>query len=289
MEQPYVDVAGLRIGNEYPVRIMGVINLSPESFYKGTVAAKEEDVRRIIARFEREGADIIDIGGASTAPREIYHTREITARDELKRVTNAIDIITSMTKLPLSIDTMSSKVAEKALDMGVTVINDVSGLKADSKMAGLASDRNAPVILMANCRPYCDSIQSSLESLRESLSLARDAGIDTGMILVDPGIGFGKPSNVDYEILHNLGAFAVLGQPILVGVSRKAFIGSLLDQSDPADRLTGSIAATSVAVYNGANIIRTHDVKESRIAVRVGEAIRKSIQTDHGIQSGDLG
>jgi len=285
--QSCVDIAGLRIGDKYPVRVMGVINLSLESFYKGSVAVEEEGIRQIITRFENEGADIIDIGGASTAPRDIYDTQKVSVREELKRITSAIDIITSMTKLPLSVDTVSSKVAEKALDMGVVVINDVSGLKADSKMAKLASDRTAPIILMANCQPYCDSVQSSLESLRQSLSIAFEAGIGTSMILIDPGIGFGKPPNMDYEILHNLCAFTVFNQPILVGVSRKAFIGSLLNQLDPADRLSGSIAATSVAVYNGANIIRTHDVKETRIAVRIGEEIRKSAKKSQGTQTGD--
>jgi len=266
---------------------MGVINLSSESFYKGTVAASDDDIHRIITRLAKEGADIIDIGGASSAPKKIYGTQEISVQEELRRVTNAIDIIRSMTKLPLSIDTTSSQVAESALDMGVSAINDVSGLKADSRMAALVSDRSAPVILMANCNPYCDSIQASLESLKGSLSMALDAGIVTDKILVDPGIGFGKPSNVDYELLHNLDRFAVLGRPILVGVSRKAFIGSLLNQPDPGDRLIGSIAATSVAVHNGANIIRTHDVKETRVAVRIGEAIRQSGKTDCCTQSGD--
>jgi len=285
--QSYVDVAGLRIGDKYPVRIMGVINLSSESFYKGTVAVSDDDIHRIITRLEEEGADIIDIGGASSAPKKIYDTQEISVQEELRRITNAIDIISSMTKLPLSIDTMSSQVAEGALDLGVSVINDVSGLKADSRMAALVSDRAAPVILMASCNPYCDSIQASLESLRESLSVALEAGIDTDRILVDPGIGFGKPPDVDYELLHNLDKFTLLGRPILVGVSRKAFIGSLLNQPDPEDRLIGSIAATSVAVYNGANIIRTHDVKETRVAVRIGEAIRWNGKTDCCTQSGD--
>jgi len=287
LRQAYVDVAGLRIGDKYPVRVMGVINLSSESFYKGTVAVNEDAIRQTITKLDEEGADIIDVGGASSAPKKIYGTQEIPVHEELRRVTNAVDIIVSMTKLPLSIDTMSSQVAEKALDMGVSAINDVSGLKADSNMATLVSDRAVPVILMANCKPYCDSIQASLESLRGSLSIALDAGIDTNKILVDPGVGFGKPPNVDYELLHNLGAFTVLGQPILVGVSRKAFIGSLLNQPDPEDRLMGSIAATSVAVYNGANIIRTHDVKETRVAACIGEAIRQNGKAGWLSQSGD--
>jgi dihydropteroate synthase len=286
LKQSYVDIAGLRIGDKYPVRVMGVINLSPESFYKDAIAVEEEDIRQIIARFDKEGADIIDVGGASTAPRDIYGTQGVSEHEELKRITRAIDIITSVTKLPLSIDTVSSKIADRALEMGVTVINDVSGLKADSNMATLVSDRAAPVILMANCRPYCDSVQSSLESLRQSLSLALEAEIDTNKILIDPGIGFGKPSDVDYEILCNLCMFTMFNRPILVGVSRKAFIGSLLNQPNPADRLSGSIAATAIAVYNGANIIRTHDIKDTRIAARIGEEIRKSARKDHRMQTG---
>lgn len=266
---------------------MAVINLSSESFYKGTVAANDDDIRRIITRLDKEGADIIDIGGASSAPKKIYGTQEISIQEELRRVTNAIDIILSMTKLPLSIDTMSSQVAERALEMGVSAINDVSGLKADSRMATLVSDRAAPVILMASCNPYCENIQASLESLKASLSMALDAGINTDKILVDPGIGFGKPSSVDFELLHNLEKFTIFGRPILVGLSRKAFIGSLLNQQNPEDRLLGSIAATSVAVHNGANIIRTHDVKETRVAVRIGETIRQNGKTGGYTQSGD--
>jgi dihydropteroate synthase len=287
LKQSCVDIAGLYIGDNYPVRIMGVINLSPESFYKDAVTVKEDDIRQAIIKFDQEGADIIDIGGASSAPKNIYGTQEISVDEELRRVTSAIDIIMALTKLPLSIDTISSEVAEKALDMGVTVVNDVSGLKGDPKMAKLVADRAASVVLMARCRPYCDSIEASLKSLRESLSIASKAGIETSMILVDPGIGFGKPSSVDYEIIHNLQAFRQLNQPILLGVSRKAFIGSLLNQPEPTDRLSGSIAATAVAVYNGANIIRTHDVKDTKIAVSIGDAIRKSVLTEYNHQSGE--
>ena len=276
MELPYVDVSGVRIGEGYPVRIMGILNLSPESFYRDSVAIDEDSIRQAVARFEREGADIIDIGGASTAPRNVYGTPEVGVSEELRRVTRAIAMITTMTKLPLSIDTVSSMVASKALDLGASIINDVSGLVADSKMARLVADSAVPVILMANCGNPCVSYQASMSSLRSSLSIALEAGIESNMILVDPGIGFGKQSEVDYEILRNLHAFTALHHPVLVGVSRKAFIGNQLGQPDPSDRLLGSIAATSVAVCNGASVIRTHDVKETKIAVVIGEAIRGS-------------
>lgn len=274
MKLPYVDVSGLRIGEEYPVRIMGVLNVSPESFYRGSVAVDEDSIQQAVASFEREGADIIDIGGASTAPKNIYGTPEVSVSEELRRVTESIAMITTMTKLPLSIDTVSSIIARKALDLGASVINDVSGLRADSKMAKLVADRAVPVILMANCGGPCISLQASIDSLRNSLAIALETGIESNMIVVDPGIGFGKQSEVDYEILRNLHAFAALHHPVLVGLSRKAFIGSKVGQPDPSDRLLGSIAATSVAVYNGASVIRTHDVKETRVAVVIGETIR---------------
>ncbi len=274
MELPYVDVSGLRIGEGYPVRVMGILNLSPESFYRDSVAIDEDSIQQAVARFEREGADIIDIGGASTAPKNIYGTPEVSVSEELRRVTEAIAMITTMTKLPLSIDTVSSMVAKKALDLGASVINDVSGLRADSKMAKLVANRSVPVILMGNCGNPCGSYQASIDSLRSSFSIALETGIESSMILVDPGIGFGKQPEVDYEILRNLHAFMALHRPVLVGVSRKAFIGYQLGQPDPSDRLLGSIAATSVAVYSGASLIRTHDVKETRIAVAIGEAIR---------------
>ena len=264
---------------------MGVLNVSPESFYKDSVAIDEDSIQQAVARFEREGADIIDIGGASTAPKSIYGTPEVSVTEELRRVTEAIAMVAMMTKLPLSIDTVSSMVAKKALDLGASVINDVSGLRTDSKMAKLVADRAAPVILMANCGHSCDSYQASLDALRSSFSIALETGIDASMILVDPGIGFGKQSEVDFEILRNLHTFTALRRPVLVGVSRKRFIGNQLKQADPSDRLLGSIAATSVAVYNGASIIRTHDVRETRIAVAIGEAIRGNVREDRRNQT----
>jgi dihydropteroate synthase len=273
---PNVNVAGLCIGEEYPVRVMSVLNVSPESFYKGSVSAGIQNIQQAISRFEEEGADIIDIGGASSAPKNIYGTKEISLEEELARITKAIDVATSMTSIPLSVDTVSVKVAEEALDRGVAIINDVSGLQSDPGMSRLVSERDAAVVLMAHCGQPCGTVQATLESIQRSLEIAREAGIETEKILLDPGIGFGKPPEVDYALLKNLHAFVALGHPILVGVSRKAFIGSLLQQSEPADRLIGSVAATSVAVYNGASVIRTHDVKETRIAVQIGEAIRRN-------------
>ncbi len=268
-----VDVDGLRIGEGYPVRLMGILNLSPESFYKGTVATDKSKIQQIIDKMEKDGADIIDVGAASTAPKNVYGTSEISEREELKRLTMVLGDITNSSNLPISIDTVSSKVAETALDMGVVMVNDVSGLHADPKMANLVSSRDVPIVIMANCGTPCDSVLSSLSSLENSHTIAIKSGIGQEKILLDPGIGFGKPAEVDFEILGSLQQFTRFNQPLLVGVSRKAFIGSLLKQKDPAERLNGSLAATAIAVYNGAKVIRTHDIKETKMAVRIVEAV----------------
>jgi len=268
-----VNVRGLLIGPEQPVRVMGVINLSPESFYKGAIAHTPEEFLRQYEKAVSQGADIIDIGGASTAPGNVYDISEMSVEEEIRRVSAALRTLPD-SKTPISIDTTSSRVAEIALDYGASIVNDVSGLQADPRMARLVANSEAVVILMANCHPPCGSVQKSLDSIKASLMTARDNGIDPGRIIIDPGIGFGKPPVVDYSILRNLDKFVLLGFPLLVGVSRKAFIGQILGQDSPDDRLVGSIAATSIAVMNGAHMIRAHDVREARIAARIGESIR---------------
>lgn len=275
-DSPNVDVGGLMIGPDSPVRVMSAINLSPESFYKGAVADSIDTFHAMIDAVSKDGADIIDIGGMSTAPRQVYGTEEVFVEEEATRVSQALGSITVSKHPPISIDTTSSKVAEIALDLGVAMVNDVSGLHADSEMAGLVADRGVPIVLMANCGMPCESIQTSLKSLKDSLNLATGAGIEPDKIIIDPGIGFGKPPSVDVAILQELTRFLELCRPLLIGVSRKAFIGHLLGQPDPDDRLIGSVVATTVAVMNGANVIRTHDVRETKIAIQMGEALRRS-------------
>ncbi len=268
-----VDVDGLRIGEDYPVRLMGILNLSPESFYKGTVVTNKSEIQQIIEKMEKDGADIIDVGAASTAPKNVYGTSEISEKEELNRLTMVLRNITNSTNLPISIDTVSSKVADVALDMGVAMVNDISGLRANPKMVDLVCSRDVPIVIMANCGAPCESVLSAISSLETSYTIAIKSGIGHEKILLDPGIGFGKPAEVDFEILRSLQQFTRFNQPLLVGVSRKAFIGSLLKQKDPAERLNGSLAATAIAVYNGAKVIRTHDIKETKMVVRIGEAV----------------
>ena len=275
MKKYHVDIDGLQIGEGYPVRLMGVINLSSESFYKKSVVTKREDIQNVVLRLEEDGADIIDIGGASTAPKNVYGTPDVSENTELDRIKTAMKTIIDCTDLPISVDTVSSRVAENALDLGAHIINDISGLRANSEMVKVIADYEVPVILMANCGTPCENVQASLTVIESSIRKAIDAGISHEKIIIDPGIGFGKPSAVDYSILRELDQFAKFNQPILIGVSRKAFIDALLEQKDPADRLIGSLAATAIAVYKGVNVVRTHDIKETRQVVKIVEAINE--------------
>jgi dihydropteroate synthase len=256
---------------------MGALNLSAESFYSGSVASTEGQVRDIIEQMEREGADVIDIGGASTAPQSVYGTPTVTEDKELERVVSAFGVIRQATNLPLSIDTTSSKVAEKAVELGASLVNDISGLRKDPGMAKLVADLDVPVVLMAMCEKPCVSVTESVRALRESIEMAEVAGIDDSKVIVDPGIGFGKPAQTDYDLLRELSRFAMFGRPVLVGVSRKAFIGELLGLPSPEDRLIGSVAATSIAVTRGADVVRAHDVKEAKMAAVVGHILRNTL------------
>jgi dihydropteroate synthase len=219
---------------------MSVINLSPESFYRDSIVDNSEQLAKVINGMEQDGADIIDVGGASTAPRGIYGTPEVTVKVELERVSSNLEYIVRNTKVPISIDTVHSEVAEAAIDIGVSLVNDVSGLTRNKRMAKLVADRGVPIVLMADCGGSCQTLKASFRSLERSVKTALSVGIPQERIIVDPGIGFGKPSEVDLEIIRELDRFCSLGHPVLVGVSRKAFIGNLLNQPDPSARLTGT-------------------------------------------------
>ncbi|RDE14729.1 MAG: dihydropteroate synthase [Candidatus Thorarchaeota archaeon] len=283
------DIDGLKVGRENPTRVMGVINLSPESFYGGSVATSRDEIVRQVQEIEREGADIIDVGAASSAPKSIYGTTRVGADQELTRVSEAFKSIVDNTHLPVSIDTTSATVAHAALDLGAALVNDVSGLRTDNKMGKLVADADVPIILMADCGEPCLGLDATLDTLKTSMKKAIEEGIGYERIVVDPGIGFGKPTDVDLSIIRNLRRFTLLERPLLVGVSRKAFIGQLLGQPDPAARIVGTIAATSLAVANGADMIRAHDVEEARMAAIIGRALRhSSLMTRDNIELMDL-
>lgn len=269
-------VGTLGIGEEFPVRVMGILNISPESFYAESVEVQSEEIVAKAREMVNEGANIIDIGGSSTAPAAYYDAKKVSTEVEIERIEHALEVLTDAVNVPISVDTTSSQVAERALELGASMINDVSGLQADKDMAQIISDGNVPVVVMSSCASTCTSIEQSLHSLKRSLHIAKRAHIEPTKIIVDPGIGFGKAPNIDFDIIRELERFTYLGHPVLIGVSRKAFIGFFLDQKDPSDRLEGSIAVTSIAVANGADIVRTHDVKETAVACRIGKKLRRA-------------
>jgi dihydropteroate synthase len=225
-----------------------------------------------------EGADLLDIGAMSTAP---YLTTEIPEAEEIQRLSWAIGVVRNTVALPISADTTRSRVALAALDAGADVINDVSGLRRDPGMGEVVAKRARGVILMASeTTPEAwDPIETVRRLLAESLQIIWKAGVPGHRVVVDPGIGFFRKATLpwyewDCEVLRRLGDLRGLERPVLVGVSRKSFIGQILDQPDPADRLAGSLAATAIAVASGAHMIRTHDVGPTREAVRMAEALR---------------
>ncbi len=276
----YDEIVGMKIGDSCPTKIMGVINLSEESFYKGSVAIGDEVVERASIMVE-DGADIIDVGARSTAPG----VRQISVQDERERLIPALKGVLEL-GVPISVDTQYSKIAEVALDMGACIINDVSGLKTDPQMADVISDFNVPVILMASkVKPGdCLTFQEIVESLIDSIALAEGRGISK--IIIDPGIGrWVKEKTYEYnlDIISSLERLKVLGKPILVAISRKSFIGDILGVPEPCDRLAGTLACTAIAVYKGAHIVRTHDIKETRDLIRTARAIRgRQIMAENG-------
>jgi len=258
-------------------KIMGVINVSPESFYKGSVRNDGEMLVETAVKMVEDGASFIDIGTKSTAP---YLETQIPIEEEVRRAVWAIKTIRDAVEVPISIDTTSARVAEEALNAGADIINDVTGLKGDPNMAKVASEYGAPVVLCAHgeVRDFSDPVHTVIDLLEESLVIAREHGIEE--VAVDPAIGFLRPEvpkwyEWDSKVLANLNALKTLGRPILVGVSRKSFIGAITGRKDPVDRLPGSLSATAIAVFNGASIIRTHDVKETFDAVKMAAFMRR--------------
>jgi dihydropteroate synthase len=276
------------VGNSNPVRIMGIINTSPESFYKKSIAVGRQ-IAYVAKLMEDEGADLVDVGGMSTAP---YLSTMVSEKTESKRVTDAIKIIQKVTNLPISVDTCRATVAKVALKEGAEILNDISGLKYDKAMLDVVSGYQPSLVLCAHSKKPMqgNNIAKTKDLLRESLALAKEAGVSKKNIVLDPAIGFFRRSgngkfftkiNSDWVerdllILQNL-RFLKLGQPLLVSVSNKSFIGKLLKKEDPSDRLFGSLAAEVIAVLNGADIIRTHNVKETKQTVFLAQKfLRKS-------------
>jgi dihydropteroate synthase len=271
-------LANISIGDSVPVRVMAVLNVSPESFYQGSVQTDLERLLTAAQAMASAGADIIDIGAMSTAP---YLKTQISETEETERLARAVAAVASAIAIPISADTKRAKPAAAALAAGARIINDVSGLQHDPDMAQLIAQSGAGAILMASeITPSSGSpMQRVRAALAASVRLAEQARIPRERIVLDPGIGFFRQPEVpwyewDCEVLRELASLRMFGFPLLVGASRKSFIGKILHQPTAADRLIGSLACAAIAVNNGAHIIRAHDVAETVQTVRMAEALR---------------
>jgi dihydropteroate synthase len=260
--------------------IMGVLNLTPDSFFDGRRFLEPEAAVQHAFQMEAEGADIIDLGGESTRPG----AQAVPLKEEFRRVLPVLKRLSGRLKVPISIDTYKSEVAERCIQCGAEMVNDISGLYFDPRMKEIVARHQVPVIVMhikgtprdmQKDPQYRDLIGEILSFFRESISRADAAGVPADKIIIDPGIGFGKSFAHNLDILKGLESFKVLGKPIMVGASRKSFLGKILDL--PVDeRLEGSIAAALYAVLRGANIVRVHDVAATVRALRTVEAIQRA-------------
>lgn len=267
-------------------RILGIVNVTPDSFSDGGRLRSLDDARRHVDRLTAEGADIIDIGGESTRPQGAV---AVDADEELRRV---IPVITAMLNdhpgVLVSIDTVKASVAREAIAAGVSIVNDVSGFRLDSALPAVCASSGAGVILMhsrgtvadmatfAHATYGADVVGEVVAELGQRLDVARYAGIADACLVVDPGIGFSKRPAHSIAVLGGLASVVALGYPVLVGVSRKRFISEIIGATSPADRLSGTIGANVAALERGARLFRVHDVQEARESLDVAWAIRQS-------------
>ncbi len=265
--------------NYEKTRLMGIINISPDSFYEQSRCNSTDEVLQKAEKMIREGADFLDLGAESSRPG----SKPISEREEIDKLIPVISSLVKITDIPISVDTYKPIVAKEALQAGAKIINDITGLQKTPEMADVISKFDAGVILMhmkgspitmQKNPSYKNVIQEVKEFLEQSVKISKEAGIFSDQIAIDPGIGFGKKQKHNLEILSKLEKFIELGKPILIGVSRKSFIGNILNLP-PERRLEGSLAASVIGITKGASIVRTHDVKETRNAIKVAEAIIK--------------
>jgi dihydropteroate synthase len=259
--------------------IMGVLNVTPDSFSDGGQYLETHTAIERGITMAGEGADIIDVGGESTRP----YSRKISAKEELDRVVPVIEGLREELAIPISIDTCKAEVAREALRAGASMINDISALRFDPDMASIAAEAGVPVTLMhmkgmpetmQQNPTYADLIPEILDFLEDAIERAVSAGIKRDLIIVDPGIGFGKTFDHNLKIIKALSRFAALERPVLLGTSNKAFIGHILGK-EVYERDTGTMATIAYGVINGAHIVRVHHVRKAVETVRMIEAIRR--------------
>jgi len=275
----------LEIGDNYPTIVMGVLNLSPESFYKGSVYDNERKIEFATKSMIENGAVILDLGARSTAP----WSEKITIEEEINRMEIAMNIVCKIIpdNILLSIDTQYRRVAERSLEISAKfkkkiIINDVSCLKTDPSLGDFVTENNLPIILMASKEVPGDllTIPEIIQEFEKTIELLEHKGYDGNKIILDPGIGRWvdkKTPEFDLKIIGNLDKLRSLNKPILIAISRKSFIGATLNITEPEKRLNGTLSATAVAVYKGVHIIRTHDVNHQLTEIiKMAEEIRKN-------------
>lgn len=260
--------------------VMGILNVTPDSFSDGGLFFNAEDAVKQALRMQEEGADIIDIGGESTRPG----AQKITVKEEIRRIVPVIESLAREVSAPISVDTYKSAVAEAAISAGASIINDISGLRFDAEMPGVAARHKVPVVIMhikgtpKNMQQnpvYNALIPEITDYLYGCIEIAREAGIPDNMIIIDPGIGFGKTVEHNLEIIRRLKEFEGFEKPILLGPSRKSFIGKIIGGLPATERLEGTAAAAAIGIFNGANIIRAHDVKEMVRVAKISDGIKR--------------
>jgi dihydropteroate synthase len=260
--------------------VMGIVNVTPDSFYPGSRAGEKKDAVQRALLFADTGADIVDVGGLSTRPG----SAEIDVEEELRRVVPVIEEIKKQSGIIVSVDTYRSRVAEEAVRCGAEIINDISGLRYDKNLARVAAGNGVWIVLMhmrgmprdmQNHAVYGDVVEEVSHELDACVECALEAGIGRERIIIDPGIGFAKNAEHNLILLKHLPRFKEKGFPVLVGLSRKSFLG-LITGLEVEKRLIPTVAANAISIFQGADIIRVHDVEEARLTVRISDAIKMS-------------
>ncbi|MGB9595907.1 MAG: dihydropteroate synthase [Candidatus Poribacteria bacterium] len=261
--------------------VMGILNVTPDSFSDGGLFVNVESAIEHAKKMIQDGADIIDIGGESTRPG----AEAISIDVELSRVIPVISELSKSTDVCISIDTYKPEVAEIAIDNGACMVNDISAI-SDPKMAKVVAKSGVPIVLMhkkgtpkdMQISPHYNSLIDEIKKyLQDKVNMAERSGISSDKIIIDPGIGFGKTVEHNLEILRRLNEFKSLGKPILIGTSRKSFIGKILNIDDPKERIDGTSATVAIAIANGADIIRVHDVKQMKMVAQIADAIIRGL------------
>jgi dihydropteroate synthase len=258
--------------------VMGVLNVTPDSFSDGGIYLDADAAVARALEIERAGADILDIGGESTRPG----SEGISASEELRRILPVLEKLRGRLKIPISVDTSKAEVAEAAAYQGAEILNDVTTLRADPRLAEVAGQRELPLILMhmrgeprtMQKKPFARNVlREVVTGLRQAVAIARRAGVAKSQIVLDPGVGFGKSAAQNFELLQKLPELARLGFPLLVGASRKGFIGKALGGAPEGGRAWGTAAAVAASILGGAHIVRVHDVAEMAQVARIVDAV----------------